>query len=316
MTSVFEVDKPGRTAINNRVLRSKMNLELIDTFLDLLETRNFNRTAERLETTQSTISGRVKSLEQAIGAKLFERGRAGAVPTPSGVRFEQHARALKAGWGHALRDVGGLERYEGALRVSGQFTLMRTLFLDWIGEVHTAHARLSLHLEADYSMQIVADLANGAIDIGVLFAPKFLPDLTIEEIGKERFVMVSTEFEQLADVTAERYIQASYTAYIDRAHAELLPRLTRPALTVGYEELAIGVMKRFGGTTYLPINAFEYLARSGISAKIVRDAPEILQPVYVATQRRRRHEPLIAQAVRSLKTIAEQHFSASTANSD
>lgn len=51
-----------------------MNLDLIDTFLDLLETGNFNRTAERLETTQSTISGRVKALEQAVGAKLFSAG--------------------------------------------------------------------------------------------------------------------------------------------------------------------------------------------------------------------------------------------------
>lgn len=290
-----------------------MNLELIDTFLDLLETRNFNRTAERLETTQSTISGRVKSLEQAVGARLFERGRAGAIPTPSGVRFEQHARALKAGWTHARRDVGGLERYEGSLRVSGQFTLMRTLFLDWIGELHATHKRLSLHLEADYSMQIVTDLANGAIDIGVLFAPKFLPDLNIEEIGMERFVMVSTEFDHVDDVTADRYIQASYTAYIERAHAELLPHLTRPALAVGYEELAIGVMKRFGGTAYLPVHAVEYLASTGISAKSVRDAPEIFQPVYVATQRRRRHELLIVQAVRSLKGIAARHLSTSAA---
>jgi DNA-binding transcriptional LysR family regulator len=308
MTTILRVDKCGSALFINRHLRSNMNLELIDTFLDLLETRNFNRTAERLETTQSTISARVRSLEQAVGAKLFERGRAGAMPTPSGVRFEPHARALKASWTHARRDVGGLERYEGSLRVSGQFTLMRTLFLDWIGDLHAGDRRLSLHLEADYSMQIVTDLANGAIDIGVLFAPKFLPDLNIEEIGKERFVMVSTAFEHFGDITADHYIQASYTAYIERAHAELLPHLSRPALTVGYEELAIGLMKRFGGTTYLPVHAIAYLPDSGISAKIVRDAPEILQPVYVATQRRRRHEPLIAQAVRSLKKVAERHF--------
>lgn len=298
------------------MIADQMNLELIDTFLDLLETRNFNRTAERLETTQSTISGRVKSLEQAVGAKLFERGRAGAIPTPSGVRFEQHARALKAGWTHARRDVGGLERFEGSLRVSGQFTLMRTLFLDWIAELHAMHERLSLHLEADYSIQIVTDLANGAIDIGVLFAPKFLPDLHIEEIGAERFVMVSTEFRTIAEVTAERYIQASYTAYIERAHAELLPHLAHPALTVGYEELAIGAMKRFGGTTYLPIHAFEYLAGSGVSAQMVADAPEILQPVYVATQRRRRHEWLVTKAIRALKDAAQRHFSSSTAMSN
>jgi DNA-binding transcriptional LysR family regulator len=63
-----------------------MNLDLLDTFFDLLETRNFNRTAERLGTTQSTVSMRVRALETAVGAKLFQRGRAGATPTASGTR--------------------------------------------------------------------------------------------------------------------------------------------------------------------------------------------------------------------------------------
>ncbi|AAK65614.1 LysR family transcriptional regulator [Sinorhizobium meliloti] len=285
-----------------------MNLDLIDTFLDLLETGNFNRTAERLETTQSTISGRVKALEQAVGAKLFQRGRAGAIPTPSGLRFEQHARSLKAGWAHARRDIGGLERYEGSLRVSGQFSLLRTLFLDWIGELHATNKRVALHLEADYSTQIISDLANGAIDIGVVFAPKFLPDLSIEEIGAQRLVMVSTEFANVGNVTADRYIRASYTAYIERAHAELLPHLAHPALTVGYEELAVGIMKRFGGTTYLPEHALDYLASSGVSAKVVEDAPDIHQPVYVATQRRRKHDPLVHRAILALKSVADRHF--------
>jgi DNA-binding transcriptional LysR family regulator len=130
-----------------------MNLDLIDTFLDLLETGNFNRTAERLETTQSTISGRVEALEQAVGAKLFQRGRAGAIPTPSGLRFEQHARALKAGWAHARRDIGGLERYEGSLRVSGQFSLMRTLFLGGsrhhLSYIERENPRAAVHVDEE-----------------------------------------------------------------------------------------------------------------------------------------------------------------------
>jgi DNA-binding transcriptional LysR family regulator len=39
-----------------------MQTELLETFLDLCETRSFNRTADRLGVTQSTISGRVRAL--------------------------------------------------------------------------------------------------------------------------------------------------------------------------------------------------------------------------------------------------------------
>ena len=46
-----------------------MQIELIETFLDLLETRSFNRTAERLGVTQSTVSGRVRALERMLGRR-------------------------------------------------------------------------------------------------------------------------------------------------------------------------------------------------------------------------------------------------------
>ncbi|MGL4321877.1 MAG: LysR family transcriptional regulator, partial [Paracoccaceae bacterium] len=67
-----------------------MQIELIDTFLDLVETRSFNRTAERLGITQSSVSGRVQALEAATGVRLFNRSRAGTDLSAEGVRFEPH----------------------------------------------------------------------------------------------------------------------------------------------------------------------------------------------------------------------------------
>ena len=72
-----------------------MQIELLDTFLDLIETRSFHRTAERLHVTQSTISARLKALEQALGGRLFTRSRAGTDLTTEGLKFETHARALR-----------------------------------------------------------------------------------------------------------------------------------------------------------------------------------------------------------------------------
>jgi LysR family transcriptional regulator, flagellar master operon regulator len=286
-----------------------LNLDLLDTFLDLLETRNFNRTAERLGTTQSTISARVRSLEKSVGATLFQRGRAGAIPTASGVRFEQHARALKAAWTHARRDAGSLEAFAGSLRISAQFSLMRRLLVDWASDLRRTGDRVALHIEADYSAQIAADLAAGLVDIGVLFAPRYLPDLTIEELGSERFVMVSTLATRMAEIAPAGYIHPGYTAFFDRVHAELHPGMARPSITVGYEELALALLRRLGGTTYLPVDLLAGAAGEG-EIRLVEDAPEILQPVYVAVQRRRSHDPQIMRALRSLKSVAGRHFAA------
>lgn len=47
-----------------------MQIDLLETFLDLVESRSFHRTAERLSITQSTVSARVQALEAALGAPL------------------------------------------------------------------------------------------------------------------------------------------------------------------------------------------------------------------------------------------------------
>ena len=79
-----------------------MNPELIDTFLDLCETRSFNRTAERLGVTQSTVSGRVRALEKLLGRRLFQRSRSGTELTTEGLMFAPHARSLRVAWAEAL----------------------------------------------------------------------------------------------------------------------------------------------------------------------------------------------------------------------
>ena len=61
-----------------------MQIDLLDTFLDLAETRSFHRTAEKLGITQSTVSARISALEEAVGSRLFDRSRAGTDLTPEG----------------------------------------------------------------------------------------------------------------------------------------------------------------------------------------------------------------------------------------
>jgi DNA-binding transcriptional LysR family regulator len=80
-----------------------MQIELIETFLDLCETRSFHRTADRLGVTQSTVSGRIRALERATGRRLFTRGRAGTELTTEGLMFAPHARNLRLGWAEACQ---------------------------------------------------------------------------------------------------------------------------------------------------------------------------------------------------------------------
>lgn len=78
-----------------------ISLRLVEQALVLGETGSFARAAERLGITQPTLTRNIASLELNLGVRLFDRGRAGAVPTVFGQAVIDRGAAL-------LRDAGAL----------------------------------------------------------------------------------------------------------------------------------------------------------------------------------------------------------------
>ncbi|CAN7414225.1 LysR family transcriptional regulator [Rhizobium sp. LjRoot254] len=284
-----------------------MNAAFLLTFLDLLESRNFKRTADRLAIAQSAVSARIQALEKEFGARLFERGRSGAVPTAAGLRFEPYCRSLLATFDQARQDVGVPENFTGTLRITAQFSLMRSVLIAWTTELRRSQREIALRVETDYSLQINRDLAMGSIDIGLLFRPQFLPEFHIEQVGNQEFVMVSTDAGQLSAVDQRTYIRAAYTSQFERLHQEQLPQFASAAIAVGYEELAVGLMEQFGGSSYVPRQLAAGLVEGrGARFTLVEDAPILMQPIYSAVHSRRRHSVTIMGGLRALALVLDR----------
>jgi DNA-binding transcriptional LysR family regulator len=173
-----------------------MNIEQIETFLDLCDTRSFNQTAERLGVTQSTISGRVRALETALNCRLLERSRAGTALTTEGLRFEPHARAMRLAWRDGVQDARGAGSAARTARIGIQHDLLGDSVADWVTVLQGAMPQTALYVEADYSAQMCADVASGALDLAIFYTPKPHPDLHFETLGEIAYVMVSTEAER------------------------------------------------------------------------------------------------------------------------
>ncbi len=278
-----------------------MQKQLLLTFLDVLETRNFHRTADRMSITQSSVSGRIRQLEAELGARLFERGRGGADPTPAARRFEAQCRSLLAMWSQAVNDAVISAKYGGALRISVQFSLMRSLLTSWTQDIRQAMPNITVRLELDYSVQIMRDIAAGNIDVGIVYAPHYLPDLVIEEVGSEEYVMVSTVVDRLEGVRVKDYIRAGYTLGFEAQHDVNLPHLAHPPLVVGCEDLAMELLSIYGGTTYVARSQADIMITKGTGVRLVEDAPSIAQKVFSVVHCRRRNAPRLQQALRLLR---------------
>ncbi len=265
-----------------------MQIELIETFLDLMETRSFNRTAERLNLTQSTVSHRIKALESAFNRRLFTRNKGGTVPTASGLRFLDHARALRHQWHEAARAVEIAGAYERSMRIGVQPDVAEWLAGRWLAAVRAELPETSIYMEADYSPQMNRDLGGGELDLAILYTPHYLPDLHYERIGEMTYLLVATEAKNVAGIDPDSYIQPVYSPAFDRAHRLALPHLSAAPLASGQSMALSGLLRSLGGATYVTAATAARLTGEG-AAHIVPDAPPIAQAVYAATSVRNRH---------------------------
>ena len=263
-----------------------MQIELLDTFLDLIDTRSFHRTAERLHVTQSTVSARVQALEAAVGARLFTRSRAGTNLSTEGLRFEPHAKALRHAWTEAQRAV---EPSPTAitLRIGIQNDLAAGQIGDWVQNFRRALPDCAFYIEPDYSLQMCRDLDRGALDFAVVYSPQSLPDLHIVSVGEVRYRLVSSEGATRDQVSPQRYIRGSYSAAFDTAHAQAMPDHTAALLASGQNAAVAGLLQSMGGSGFVLEDTAGRLI-SGGAFQMVGDVELIAQPIYCVMHQRHR----------------------------
>ena len=277
-----------------------MQTDWIDTFLDLMDSRSFHRTAERLGVTQSTVSGRLAALETALNARLFTRSRAGTLPTTEALKFEPHARLLRQDWTQALRAVSPTGTAATVLRLGIQNDLAAGHLGALVAAFRTLLPDAAFYIEPDYSTQMCADLVTGILDFAVLFTPKPHPDLYFETAGEIPYRLISSHASRLADVDVGRYITANFSPAFDAAHRQALPHLTASRLSVGQSTAVAALLTTIGGSGYvMDPQAEAILASGGFSA--VRDAPVLRQPVYAAMHLRNRTGSLQKNLLRVLR---------------
>lgn len=280
-----------------------MQIDLLETFLDLAESRSFHRTAERLRITQSTVSSRVSALEQAVGSRLFDRSRAGTDLTPEGKRFEPHARALRHEWNEARRRIQIPHGADQLLRLGIQNDLAAVYLGDWVAEFRAALPQTAFYIEPDYSNQMCADLLTGILDFAVMFSPKPHPDLHFESVGDVVYRMISTETSQLAKVRPDRFVFAHFSPAFAEMHRQMTPELAASPVSVGQSGSVVSLLMAMGGSGYVLEKTADALIAAG-GFQSVADAPDLRQPVFAALHIRHRTQTLH----RKLTQLVARHY--------
>ena len=257
-----------------------MDLVLARTFLAIVDVGNFAKAAERLYVTQSTVSTRVKILEDLVGQQLFVRLKSGTKLTPAGTHFRPYAEKLLQTWEHARMEVGLPDAFRKMLAVGAEFTLWERLLTRWLPWIRTALPDVAVRVGVGSSAHLMQQLVDGLIELAVTYTPQYRSGLVVEKLMEERLVLISRDRESKG-VDAEDYIYVDWGPEFRIEHTEAFPDRMPPVVSVDYGPLALRHIVVNGGAAYLPVRMVRRYLDSG-DVHILDGAPEFSRTVFTA----------------------------------
>jgi len=143
-----------------------LDLELLRSFVSVVDSGGFTRAGERIHRTQSTVSQQIRRLEDDIGQPLLNRNGKEVTPTEAGERLLSYARRLLA-LAEEARDVLARPDHEGAVKlgIPEDFAAYRLAKL--LATFSRSHPTLRLDVRADQSTSLKRDLERGDLDLAL-----------------------------------------------------------------------------------------------------------------------------------------------------
>ena len=287
------------------ISRSAVKIDHIRTFLEISDCGNFNRAAENLHVTQSTVSARVKAMEDRFGRVLFKRNHSGVELTSAGQHLREYALNIQRLWQQAQQRVSLPENYSHGIGLGLQVSLWDSLIHEWIPWMRQNAQGIALHVEADYSPSLMRQLSDGLLDIGVMYNPRQTPGLVIEDLLEEELVLVATDQREVADGWIEDYVFVDWGTEFRRRHGEAFPDMDTPALSVGLGSMGLEYIRQNGGSGYFPLRVVQASIERGELFRVAR-APSMQRPAYMVYPESTRYPETLELALNGLRQIACQ----------
>jgi DNA-binding transcriptional LysR family regulator len=150
------------------MLPRDLELELLRTFIAVVDGGGFTRAAERLHRTQSTISQQLKRLEERLETPLLERNTRSVSLTERGELLLGYARRLLALNDEALAAIAETQ-LQGRVRLGSAQEVADGGLADLLAHFSRLHPGVALEVRVDANLKLREEVERGELDLAVLF---------------------------------------------------------------------------------------------------------------------------------------------------
>jgi LysR family hydrogen peroxide-inducible transcriptional activator len=206
-------------------------LRQLQYFAALAETGHYRKAAERVGISQPSLSLQIGNLEEVLRAPLVERGRAGAVLTPTGREVLKRAKRILSDVLELMETseqlTGGLA---GTFRLGASATLGPYLLPSVVRRLHEQFPTLRLFIRDGAPRELLEDLLAGQHDLILTQLPVHSADVTVTRLFREPLRLAVARDHRLA--MSENVVDA------DLAGENILALSSRFALHAQIAELS------------------------------------------------------------------------------
>lgn len=143
---------------------TSLDLTLLRTFLEVVDSNGFAPAAERLALTPSAVSGHIKRLERAAGAVLLARTTRRLALTPAGDTLYAYARNIVDMEREVRAKLRGAPA-DGRLRIGTSEDFAGAWLPQVLRTFRNRHPRTSIELKVGITAALLREQARGRLDV-------------------------------------------------------------------------------------------------------------------------------------------------------
>jgi DNA-binding transcriptional LysR family regulator len=169
-----------------------MDFDQLETFLEVARHNSFSRAAERRFRTQPAISAQIRSLEEEVSARLFDRSGGKVALTAAGKVFQQYAEQTLEARKGLMVTLAELERIpRGEIVVGANEGTCLHILPEVFAEFKKLYSNVAVQISRLERAKILESIIDNSVDFGVVSMPVEDKRLTVVNIHRDELVVIA-----------------------------------------------------------------------------------------------------------------------------
>ncbi|MGG0938684.1 LysR family transcriptional regulator [Brevibacillus centrosporus] len=287
-----------------------MDIDQLQAFLHVANSKSFTRAAEKMNVVQSTITTRVQMLERHIGKDLLKRDKRNIGLTSAGRSFLPYAERIVDLSREGMKVLQLEQTFHDQLVIGTTHALWDYVIFEAIDAFQKSNSQIAIRTITEHSSFIIRKMIDGLIDLGIVFYPVYHSKIDSIPIIEDTFKLVAAPGFQLTDspLTSEDlrsipYIHLNWGGSFAEWVHQIFGKNYVFQLEVDHVSLLLKFLEKNKSVGFLPHCISKKLIANGtlISIPFIADVPLPKRLIYLVNRKRNSNIDDLEQLVSYIK---------------